>query len=500
MAIGDVLAELIVKITADTASLNKALGDAEKKIDATVGHIEKAAKSIGIEMMAMGGVIVGAAVLSIKSYAEMGSEIHDLALKTGFATETLSELSYMAKQSGTSLEGMEVGIKKLQGAIHDATLKIKDSSPEIDELTNKILALEKASETDEIKELEKQIAKIDPKAKGASEQIKTLRDRIAGIRKSSELDALKQQLVTLKDKAKEVPDAFTQLGLKIEDIKALKPEEQFWKVAEALAAIPDPTTRAALAVDLFGRSGTDLLPILAEGKAGMEAMKQKAKELGVVFDAEAAAKADRLGDAMTDLETSTMGLRIAVAEAITPAVQKLAEDMTKMITKVMEWTKANPELANTILKVGVALIGAGGLLFAITKIIAVVRAMAAAFAVAQAFMGPSGWLMLAGAALAAAGAIALINQLIEGTSEATKIELRHPEITGYQYGGIIPGTGPQLAMVHGGETIIPAGGGGGGMSVVVNVAGSVIAERDLAQTLRRELLMIQDRNYSTGIA
>src|SRR5215203_895671 len=32
----------------------------------------------------------------------------------------------------------------------------------------------------------------------------------------------------------------------------------------------------------------------------------------------------------------------------------------------------------------------------------------------------------------------------------------------YADGGVVPGTGPQLAMVHGGETIIPKGGGAGG--------------------------------------
>ena len=48
-------------------------------------------------------------------------------------------------------------------------------------------------------------------------------------------------------------------------------------------------------------------------------------------------------------------------------------------------------------------------------------------------------------------------------------------------------------------TIIPAGAGGSG-SIVINVAGSVISERDLAQTIREQLLEFKRRNGSVGLA
>lgn len=40
----------------------------------------------------------------------------------------------------------------------------------------------------------------------------------------------------------------------------------------------------------------------------------------------------------------------------------------------------------------------------------------------------------------------------------------------------------------------------GGTNVFVNVEGTVISEFDLAETVRRELLRVQSRNVSTGIA
>src|SRR6266508_1157605 len=43
----------------------------------------------------------------------------------------------------------------------------------------------------------------------------------------------------------------------------------------------------------------------------------------------------------------------------------------------------------------------------------------------------------------------------------------------YQEGGVVPGTGPQLAVVHGGERVIPAGGAGGSQqpSITIKFAG-----------------------------
>lgn len=73
-------------------------------------------------------------------------------------------------------------------------------------------------------------------------------------------------------------------------------------------------------------------------------------------------------------------------------------------------------------------------------------------------------------------------------------------------GGIV--TKPTLALIGeaGPEAVVPLGksfGTMGGSSsntyVTVNVAGSVQAESDLAATIRRELLGIQSRNYSTGL-
>ena len=57
-------------------------------------------------------------------------------------------------------------------------------------------------------------------------------------------------------------------------------------------------------------------------------------------------------------------------------------------------------------------------------------------------------------------------------------------IGGYAAGGTVPGTGPQLAIVHGGETIIPAGQGARNITINVNGATDVPG---IMQAIKREL-------------
>ena len=52
-------------------------------------------------------------------------------------------------------------------------------------------------------------------------------------------------------------------------LQGLSPEQQFQLFANALAGVVDASTRAALAQDVFGRSGTQLLPLFTQGEQGM---------------------------------------------------------------------------------------------------------------------------------------------------------------------------------------------------------------------------------------
>jgi len=54
-------------------------------------------------------------------------------------------------------------------------------------------------------------------------------------------------------------------------------------IAEKFATFRDGPEKAALAIELFGKSGADMIPLLNKGSAGMEELRTEAERLGVVF-------------------------------------------------------------------------------------------------------------------------------------------------------------------------------------------------------------------------
>jgi len=87
--------------------------------------------------------------------------------------------------------------------------------------------------------------------------------------------------------------SFKQLGLSIEHLRSIGPEQQFAEIAAKIAAIKDPTQQAAAAMDVFGKSGTQLLPLI---KSDMAAAADEARRLGIILSSETVAAADALGD------------------------------------------------------------------------------------------------------------------------------------------------------------------------------------------------------------
>ena len=118
--------------------------------------------------------------------------------------------------------------------------------------------------------------------------------------------------------------ALTALGVSVDQLASRSPEQQFDVLTRALAGVEDATTRAALAQDVFGRSGTDLLPLLAGGTDALDAMKREARELGLVFSAESADSAAAFNDSLTSLKGALTGIQIAIGSALAPMLTQLA--------------------------------------------------------------------------------------------------------------------------------------------------------------------------------
>lgn len=170
--------------------------------------------------------------------------------------------------------------------------------------------------------------------------------------------ATKKMAVGIGDLAagsKTAQNNFAALGLTLSDLQGLSPEAQFAKIATAIAAIKDPTSRTAAAVDMFGKSGTKLLPMLVD----MDSLRAKARELGIVMSTQAAAGADDLGDALDQVKAQVSAAAFQIGAALAPAVLAVTKHVSGLLSKGIEWVKQNQGVVQTVAAVGAGLVAAG---------------------------------------------------------------------------------------------------------------------------------------------
>lgn len=143
---------------------------------------------------------------------------------------------------------------------------------------------------------------------------------------------------------------FEDLGIKIKDSAGnlRQPNEIFEDVADIFHNTEDGIGKTALAVELFGKSGADLIPMLNDGKAGLKAFYAEAERLGLVLSDETTAKGDAFSDQLENIGEQVKGVKLQLGAALIPALSAATEKISKVIDKITKWVQENPELAATI--------------------------------------------------------------------------------------------------------------------------------------------------------
>ncbi len=127
-------------------------------------------------------------------------------------------------------------------------------------------------------------------------------------------------------------DALTQLRIDPKTIAAMSPDEAFLAIADALLLLENQTDRVRLAMEIFGRSGADLLPLLQDGSAAILAAMRDAEVLGLTFSELDARGVERANDAITRLHAATGRLKRALAIELAPILELVANAMTAWLT------------------------------------------------------------------------------------------------------------------------------------------------------------------------
>jgi TP901 family phage tail tape measure protein len=151
--------------------------------------------------------------------------------------------------------------------------------------------------------------------------------------------------------------ALHALGITAKELKAAGPDKTLMVIADKFSKIKDPSIKAALAVELFGKNGAGMVNVLSGGSKSIKEMQDRAKALGIVLDQDGIRSAEEFENAWKETTMTLGSLKNILGVAVMPTIKNGMESITKWIVKTRAWAKENPELAKTLLKVGAGFAG-----------------------------------------------------------------------------------------------------------------------------------------------
>ena len=161
--------------------------------------------------------------------------------------------------------------------------------------------------------------------------------QVAMAREGLESQALAQgfrtlsgHMVGLGEGTAKSAELFRQLGISAETV-GKGTGVLLGAIADKFAGMADGAEKSRFAVELFGRSGLQLIPILNQGAAGLDAAMKKAGEFGLILTSVQQKDLKVFDDTMDDLQSALKGFTAQVGAAFAPALTSLVTAMTSAV-------------------------------------------------------------------------------------------------------------------------------------------------------------------------
>lgn len=148
----------------------------------------------------------------------------------------------------------------------------------------------------------------------------------------TDIGVLQMGMKTLSSAAVDGNEAFKKLGISQEQLATLSTEELFNTTIAQLSEMEAGNERTALASDLFGRSATELLPILNSGAAGIEEMKKQAQDYGLIMSDEAIKASDDFGDSVSLMQQTLTGMKNRMMGEFLPSLTQITDGLALLFT------------------------------------------------------------------------------------------------------------------------------------------------------------------------
>lgn len=260
--------------------------------------------------------------------ATAGSIVIDLLMKTGsFVTDTQRAEKSMKSMGQTAAgvsKGIVAGFTAIGSVIGGVIAAFASVDAAITGLSNAINA------ADRIDELSARFSISTETLSGWGYAAKMTGSDLEGL--VGIIPKFSKNIADASKAGSEADKTFKALGISVKDqagnLRSF--EDLLPEVQNRFAGISNETTKTALAMQLFGKSGSEFLEFLSLGADGMRTMEERARSLGIVIDSDTAGAAAAFNDRLDDLRAATQGWFTQLAAGLLPTLTDLTTQLVEV--------------------------------------------------------------------------------------------------------------------------------------------------------------------------
>lgn len=331
--------------TADAGELNSSLNDIKTNTDFTA-----TTKAIG--------TITSALETAVSQVIEFGRKTWDLvsdssdwaddlltrASQYGIDPETLQEYDYASRFTDTSTDVMIAArtrlVQKLKGVAQEEIDTESMTAEALKKLANEVINGAWGEGEDRKKRLEaagynyEEVQKV-VNAILAGEEVAAG----AVVSMGSSMAALTSQE---DEELTGTAEIFDKLGVSVRDANGelRNSDDIFWDAIEALGEIENPTTRDAIAMELFSKSAMELNPLIKLGRDAFNDLRVEAGEMGYIVGEENVEKLGKFNDALQRMDAAMDTAKHNVSANLADPFSAVADAVSEAMIELSQWAKS----------------------------------------------------------------------------------------------------------------------------------------------------------------
>jgi len=148
---------------------------------------------------------------------------------------------------------------------------------------------------------------------------------------TSAITRLERNMAEAKDTSSMAAKSFAALGISQKDIANNSPDGVLNLVANTFARTKDGAEKTAIAMNLMGRGGAQMIPVLNEGAAGLAELERQGQATGSMLSSFQAEALGKTNDKIDVFKASLQGAGISLVEVFQPAIDAVIDGLTTLV-------------------------------------------------------------------------------------------------------------------------------------------------------------------------